>query len=214
MSRVTEAHVESRRQSICEAAVQTFARKGMQNATMAEIAETAGISAGAIYRYYPNKEALAAECMHNSTGHVLDDWRAMGEAGDDSRAVFNAIARSSFDEMNAPGAAQLTLLMVENHLAAARAGDSPFAAEVRREHALIVAGLADAVARMQEASLFPADLDAHLTAEALMAFYMGARLARLLDPSVDTGAMLTQVAGLMALASEAAARGARLAGLP
>jgi AcrR family transcriptional regulator len=213
MSRVTDAHVEARRQSICDAAASIFARKGMQTATMAEIAETAGISAGAIYRYYPNKEALAAACMHNSADHVVDDWRKLGEEGADPRAVFNAMAQMSFAEIEAPDAAQYTLLMVENQLAAARSGDTPFAADVRDEHAMIVQGLTDAIVKMQDAGAFPRDLDAHLTAESLMAFYVGARLARAVDPSVDTGAMLTQVQGLLALAGEAAAKGVRLSGL-
>ncbi|MFN0148070.1 MAG: TetR/AcrR family transcriptional regulator [Dehalococcoidia bacterium] len=214
MSRVTDAHVEARRESILEAAVEVFARKGMQTATMAEIAEAAGLSAGAIYRYFPNKEALATACMHDSTGHILDDWRQLGADGADPRDVFNAIARGSFDEMKAPDAPQHTLLMVENQLTAARSGNSAYAAEVQHEHTLIVAGLAEAIARMQEAGSFPAELDANLTAESLMALYVGTRIARLLNPSLDSDAMLTQVAGLMALAAESAARGTRLAGLP
>ncbi|WP_437752927.1 TetR/AcrR family transcriptional regulator [Sorangium sp. So ce1389] len=45
-------------ESIAAAALTVFARKGYESATMAEIARTAGVSTGNIYRYYANKDAL------------------------------------------------------------------------------------------------------------------------------------------------------------
>jgi AcrR family transcriptional regulator len=58
MARVTEAHIEARRDQIVDAAWACFARKGYHQTTMQEIADEAGISAGAIYRYYAGKEAV------------------------------------------------------------------------------------------------------------------------------------------------------------
>jgi AcrR family transcriptional regulator len=58
MARVTEAHVEARRDQILSAAWICFARKGYHQITMQEIAEEAGLSAGAIYRYFPGKQAV------------------------------------------------------------------------------------------------------------------------------------------------------------
>jgi AcrR family transcriptional regulator len=43
---------------IVGAALETFARKGYPETTVAEIAREAGISTGNVYRYYPSKEAL------------------------------------------------------------------------------------------------------------------------------------------------------------
>lgn len=58
MARVTEAHIEARRDQILSAAWTCFARKGYHQITMQEIAEEAGLSAGAIYRYFPGKQAV------------------------------------------------------------------------------------------------------------------------------------------------------------
>ena len=58
MARVTEAHLEARRKQIVEAAWQSFARQGYHQTTMQDIADAAGLSAGAIYRYFPGKDAL------------------------------------------------------------------------------------------------------------------------------------------------------------
>jgi AcrR family transcriptional regulator len=47
-----------RREQILEAAVRVFARRGFGNATMAEIAEEAGVAPGTIYIYFGGKEDL------------------------------------------------------------------------------------------------------------------------------------------------------------
>jgi AcrR family transcriptional regulator len=83
MARVTQAHVEAREAQILDAAWDCFARTGYYETTMQDIADAAGLSAGAIYRYYPSKE------------HVL---RAIN---DRSRATGRAVvaeARSLTDE--------------------------------------------------------------------------------------------------------------------
>ena len=48
VAKVSDAHLEARRQSIVLAACRIFSRKGVESATMAEIAAEAGISPGAI----------------------------------------------------------------------------------------------------------------------------------------------------------------------
>lgn len=58
MTRVTQQHLDARREAILTAAARLFARKGVSGATMQEIANEADLSAGAIYRYYSNKEEL------------------------------------------------------------------------------------------------------------------------------------------------------------
>ena len=47
---------------ILEAAVKRFSEYGYTKSTMAEIANDAGMSAANIYRYYKNKEEIAAAC--------------------------------------------------------------------------------------------------------------------------------------------------------
>jgi AcrR family transcriptional regulator len=61
VSKVTEAHIEARRDDILNAALALFAARGVEETTMSDIADDAGISAGAIYRYFPGKEELIRE---------------------------------------------------------------------------------------------------------------------------------------------------------
>jgi AcrR family transcriptional regulator len=60
MARVTDAHIEARKGQILDAAWTCFARDGYHRTTMQDIATEAGISAGAIYRYFDGKEAVLA----------------------------------------------------------------------------------------------------------------------------------------------------------
>lgn len=59
------ALADARRRQILEAALVCFARRGFHQATMQEICTEAGLSAGAVYRYYASKAelilAIAAE---------------------------------------------------------------------------------------------------------------------------------------------------------
>ena len=50
---------------IIQAAVNRFSEYGYNKTTMAEIAEDAGMSAANIYRYFKNKQEIAAECAKN-----------------------------------------------------------------------------------------------------------------------------------------------------
>ncbi len=193
MTRVTEAHVEARKQSILDAAQKTFARKGMQSATMAEIASAAGISAGAIYRYYASKEVLAWACMKHGAESITASWQRMAEDSDDPLAVFLKLSQESFDEMKAEGAEDMTRLMVENILDAARSSDAAMVEAARDEHKIVAKGLAAAIERAVLAGQLPAEVDSCALGEALFSFYMGARLAKLLDPANDTDAQLQQV---------------------
>jgi TetR/AcrR family transcriptional regulator, transcriptional repressor of aconitase len=63
--KVSEAHVQARRDQILEGARRTFARHGYEGATVTRLEQEIGLSRGAIFNYFPDKWslfiALAAE---------------------------------------------------------------------------------------------------------------------------------------------------------
>lgn len=67
MPKVSEEHLERRRKQILEAAIGCFARQGFHATSMQDIFAAAGLSAGAVYRYFPSKteliRAIAAEAL-------------------------------------------------------------------------------------------------------------------------------------------------------
>src|ERR1051326_4282404 len=69
MPRTKEANQrirEEQRTKILEGALRVSARKGMA-ATMSDVAESAGVSQGLAYRYFPSKEALFKELIEQAT---------------------------------------------------------------------------------------------------------------------------------------------------
>jgi AcrR family transcriptional regulator len=55
MPKVTEAHLEARRQQILDAALACFSRRGFHQSTMQDICQEAELSPGAVYRYFRSK---------------------------------------------------------------------------------------------------------------------------------------------------------------
>jgi AcrR family transcriptional regulator len=71
----------NRKQLIVEAAGQVFSGRGYHAASMEEIAAGVGISAAALYRHFPNKYALFAECADVMADRLV---AALGEAPPDA----------------------------------------------------------------------------------------------------------------------------------
>ncbi|MGA9872164.1 MAG: TetR/AcrR family transcriptional regulator [Rhodococcus sp. (in: high G+C Gram-positive bacteria)] len=65
MPKVSEDHREERRQQITSAAMRCFARAGFDKTSMADIITESGLSAGAIYSYFKNKQDLIVQVTRN-----------------------------------------------------------------------------------------------------------------------------------------------------
>jgi AcrR family transcriptional regulator len=59
--KVSEEHLEARREEILEGARRAFARHGYEGATVALLEEEIGLSRGAIFNYFPDKWSLFYE---------------------------------------------------------------------------------------------------------------------------------------------------------
>ncbi|WP_285493074.1 TetR/AcrR family transcriptional regulator [Actinomadura sp. NBRC 104425] len=76
MPRVSEAHLEQRRQQILDAARACFIRKGFHETSMQDIFAEAGLSAGAVYRYFKSKteivESISSEAISMMGGALYE----------------------------------------------------------------------------------------------------------------------------------------------
>jgi len=72
---------ERRVAEVLEAAAQVIAERGYDGATMTEIAERAGASIGALYQYFPNKEAVAQALRHQCAEEMRARWAPLAEEG-------------------------------------------------------------------------------------------------------------------------------------
>jgi AcrR family transcriptional regulator len=62
---------------LLDAAIEVFAEKGYEAATMTEIAARAGAPIGSLYQFFPAKEALADTLVQNYVSLVSADLRAL-----------------------------------------------------------------------------------------------------------------------------------------
>ena len=69
MPKVTDAHVEARRQQIMDAARACFSRQGFHQTSIQDICQESELSPGAVYKYFPSKEhIIAASCRDCQQG--------------------------------------------------------------------------------------------------------------------------------------------------
>jgi AcrR family transcriptional regulator len=92
MPKVSEEHKERRREEILEAAQRVFARHGFEGATVRRLEEGTGLSRGAIFSYFANKEELFVAVVARSAGRLGDLWLAHG-----FRALLDAIVHEDPD---------------------------------------------------------------------------------------------------------------------
>lgn len=76
MPKVTEQHRERRRDQIVDAALRSFAAKGFQGASMADIIAESGLSAGAIYGHFDGKQQLALAVARRILGNRMSEFSA------------------------------------------------------------------------------------------------------------------------------------------
>jgi AcrR family transcriptional regulator len=71
MARTRASDFEEKQHGLLLTAANVFATQGMEKASMAQIAQEAGVSKSLLYHYYPSKDALIFEIIHSHL-EILD----------------------------------------------------------------------------------------------------------------------------------------------
>jgi AcrR family transcriptional regulator len=90
--KVSEEHKNRRREQIIDGARRCFARHGYEGATVARLEEEVGLSRGAIFNYFPNKEALFVAVAASLSDRMTRIWLEQG-----FRALLDAIVHEDTD---------------------------------------------------------------------------------------------------------------------
>jgi AcrR family transcriptional regulator len=77
--RLTSPKREARYRQLMQAALQVFARDGIDAASVADIAEAAGVAKGSVYLYFDSKEALAGDLVRHLFTYPDDGLRLSEE---------------------------------------------------------------------------------------------------------------------------------------
>lgn len=183
---------EARTEAILDAAMGILATEGPDALTMPRLAVTADAAVGALYRYFPSKDALVAALQRRALAAFRE--RLTRAIADESHPVdqIRAVASAwwSFQAAEPASFVLLDAAISSPH----RVLDDPLAAEVDAEVRAVLAEVATVVARA-EAEGFLAPGDATLRAYALWAAVHGAAHFRKRDPiaAVGSGAIRKEV---------------------
>jgi AcrR family transcriptional regulator len=92
MPKVSDEHKERRRRQILEAAQKAFARHGYEGTTVALLEQVTGLSRGAIFNYFPNKQSIFVQLAVESSARLTEIWLSQG-----FRALLEEIAHEDPD---------------------------------------------------------------------------------------------------------------------
>lgn len=107
MPRVSQAHLDARRQQIIDAARARFATHGFARTSMTDLVAASGLSVGAIYRYFQSKDQivaaiceqagqeLPAELTARSARDFLQHIRTLAREEDHARLVAQIYAEAA-----------------------------------------------------------------------------------------------------------------------
>ena len=184
--KVSEEHIEARKQQILAAAIACFAEKGFHKTSMKDIFTKADLSAGAVYSYFESKdEIIAAVC----------------QGGDEqNRMIFDAIREHEGDftqQVNVTMAMYSEIMGHPDILVWLKA-DLMFLAEAVTNEKLRELGtqnyqsvgkqLFEAIESWKAAGFINKDLPTEAIAQVLFSVIQGLGMQRVINPSMDVSA--------------------------
>ncbi len=176
-----------RRRQILEAAAVCFLRRGFHRASMQEICAEAGMSPGALYRYFDGKDAIIRAIAEDEREDNARLLQALADAPD----LVTGLSRIGRAALEAGADPDYGRLAVEIMAEAAR--NPEVAAIFRRNDAEVKEALTDALRAVRTAGTLDPAIDPAAAAEILIALYDGLSARALLNPEFDPG----QVAPLL-----------------
>ncbi len=197
MTKVTQAHIDARTEAILDAAMKMIVQKGVHGATIEEIATEAGLSAGAIYRYFASKEDVLRAVIAQQ---MKQDRALMEQAIASTDSVFRALlgaVQAVWADLKSDKAREESILGLETTLAAARQS-AELGAERRLMRKAEINMLEQCVRQAQEAGEIDPAVDGRALAVMLLACHLGAHQLDLeLQDGADTDALLAGVTEML-----------------
>jgi AcrR family transcriptional regulator len=181
MPRVSEAHLAARRQQILDAARRCFVRDGFHASSMQQVIAEAGLSVGAVYRYFPSKSDLIVGIAQQMADGIAMQLTALAEAPDRSLAEVMEAAAGVVEANSGPDG--VLPLAVQVWAEAQR--DPALAALTGKIYGEILTVYVRIAARAVARGDLPAGTDPAAVGPALAALVVGYGLLKLLTDAVD-----------------------------
>lgn len=176
-----ETRFAEKREAILRAAEACFLEKGFHGTGMAEICKAAGMSPGALYRYFPSKEAIIEGIAEDERDDIAGMFAEI-EAADDIVARLVAVLVEVMAAVSDPDYGRIALEI------AAEAGRNPAIAQpFRQNEALALERVAAIISAGQKRGQVDAALDPRGAARLLLMLADGATGRQAIDREFDAG---------------------------
>lgn len=179
---------EARRTQVLDAAEDCFLRHGFHGASMADISRASSMSAGHIYNYFENKEAIINAIVERNVDTSLEFFNSIENAGDIGRAMVDSIGQGMDEKLDS----SYTGLMLEMMAEASR--NTKLAELMRERDSQIRARLRSLILRsraqrkgVEVSELDDQDVDAQI--EVLMALFEGLGIRGIANPGLNKDAV-------------------------
>ena len=187
MPKVTEAHIEARRQQILEAANACFSRQGFHQTSVQDICREAELSPGAVYRYFPSKEhIIAATCLDCQQGIIALIETARSQGGSPLQTL-DFIVGHGLEMLSGESFLEASMMNVQVWSEAMRSAeirDALLAASI----GILGQAFSEIFLEAQEQGQVDNKLDSNALAITLMGTFHGLVLHKSLDSTIDIGA--------------------------
>jgi AcrR family transcriptional regulator len=190
--RVSEAHLAARRQQILDAARRRFLRNGFHSTSMQDVIAEAGLSMGAVYRYFRSKNEIIAAI---ASSYATELRAVIGELATDPALGLDEVMErvvGLVDENTGPDG--ILRLAVQVWAEALR--DPAVGAVAEEIYAAMRGNFVELAERAVDAGELPADADPKAVGAALFSLVLGYALQRMLTGEPD---LSTYRAGLRSL---------------
>jgi AcrR family transcriptional regulator len=203
MPRVSEAHLAARRQQILDAARACFERNGFHATSIQDVIAEAGLSVGAVYRYFKSKDELRVAIAEAAVGAVVGELTAIAQH-EPALPLIEAMDQAldvAESQLQPDGAARLAIQVWAESLR-----DADMARFVSQTYTAIREQFVTIARRAQAAGELPSDVDPTSVGAALFALMPGYLLQRVLVGSPDHETYLAGIRGLFCVSGRAAVR--------
>lgn len=175
----------ARRNQILDAAEACFREYGFHGASISKISKSCGMSAGHIYHYFENKEAIIAAIVAGDLDRLLNMAAQMRAADDILEAMLERVGQGVIDNLD-PSVAGLEL-----EIAAEASRNEDVANVVRRADKECATSLIHTLRLARQAAGKPVD-DAEISAmaEVIVTMFEGLLLRSIRNPEVDRQAVV------------------------
>ena len=183
--KVSEEHMEERRNQILDAAVATFSQKGFHQTTIEDIRLEAGLSRGAVYHYFKSKEDII-DGIRQRSAQQAEAIFAKGAEASDAESTLLSIKDATVSNMVSPRSVEanrLAMFLWAESLVNERimAGQLP----AFKPYLGVVA---DAVSKAQAAGRLDPNLDPQAVARLIVGAMIGLQVQLTWEPGIDIGA--------------------------